>query len=111
MVIISTTKGKIKGVQESNHQCFLGIPYAKPPVGELRFREPQSMDPWNETKDVKKFGPIAPQNHKDLTPIEQIEDEDCLYLNVWTPKADEKARPVMLWIHGGGFLTGASSRP
>ena len=111
MVEIETTKGKIKGVQESGFQRFFGIPFAKPPIGELRFREPQPMDPWDEVKDTTKFGPIPIQNNPDgATPINQKEDEDCLYLNIWTPAADNKLRPVMFWIYGGGFITGASSR-
>lgn len=111
MVIVQTTKGNIKGVQESNYQRFFGIPFAKPPVGDLRFREPQPMEPWDDVKDASEFGSIAPQNQPDTPPIDQKENEDCLYLNVWTPAADDKARPVMVWIHGGGFLFGASSRP
>ena len=111
MIIILTNKGRIKGVQKTNYQCFLGIPYAKPPIGDLRFLELQPMDPWDEIKDATNFGPIAPQNHKDLPPIEQTESEDCLYLNIWTPAADEKARPVMFYVHGGGFLIGTGSRP
>jgi para-nitrobenzyl esterase len=111
MVIILTDKGKIRGIQKSNYQCFLGIPYAKPPINDLRLQEPQIMDYWDDIKNTTKYGPIAPQNHKDLVPIEQVENEDCLYLNIWTPKADNKTRPVMFWIHGGGYLTGAGSRP
>lgn len=111
MVIISTKHGRIKGVQESNYQYFLGIPYAKPPVGDLRFCEPQAMEPWGGIKDTTKFGPIAPQNHQGDMPLELVEDEDCLHLNIWAPSTDKKARPVMFWIHGGGFLTSASSRP
>jgi len=111
MVIISTNKGKIKGLEKPNIQCFLGIPYAKPPVCNLRFCEPQPMDSWESIKDTTKFGFIAPQNHPDTPPIEQIEDENCLFLNIWTPKADDKARPVMVWIHGGGYIIGSSSRP
>lgn len=111
MVIISTKNGRIKGVQEPNYQYFLGILYAKPPVANLRFLEPHSMDPWEEILDTMKFGPNAPQNHQDQTPLEQVVNEDCLYLNLWTPAADGKARPVMFWIHGGGFLISASSRP
>ncbi|MFW9875625.1 MAG: carboxylesterase/lipase family protein [Candidatus Thorarchaeota archaeon] len=111
MVIISTNKGRIRGVQEKNHQYFLGIPFAKPPKDNLRFLEPQPMDPWVEIKDATNFGYIAYQNHKDITPIKQTESEDCLYLNIWTPNADGAARPVMFYIHGGGFLIGAGSRP
>ncbi|MFX0058090.1 MAG: carboxylesterase/lipase family protein [Candidatus Hodarchaeota archaeon] len=111
MVIVTTNRGKIKGVQAKNHQFFLGIPYAKAPIDNLRFQEPQSMDPWNEVKDTTKFGPIAFQNQMDSPPINQEQSEDCLYLNIWTPQADAKSRPVMFWIHGGGFLIGSSSRP
>ena len=111
MVIVQTTKGKLNGVQESNYQYFFGIPFAKSPVGDFRFREPQPMEPWDDIKDATKFGSIAPQNQPDTPPIGQKEKEDCLYLNLWTPAADDKARPVMIWIHGGGFLIGASSRP
>jgi len=111
MVIISTNKGKIRGVQKSNCDCFLGIPYVKAPIGDLRFSEPQPMDTWENIKDASEFGHIAPQNHQDDPPIGQIEDEDCLYLNIWTPKADNKARPVMVWIHDGAFFIGSGSRP
>jgi para-nitrobenzyl esterase len=111
MVIISTIKGKIEGIQELNYQYFLGIPYAKPPIGDLRFREPHPVDSWVGVKETTRFGSIAPQGNPDNPPIKQKEDEDCLYLNIWTPSADEKARPVMVWIHGGGFVIGASSRP
>ena len=110
MVEIETSKGKVIGVQESNYQRFYGIPFAKPPIGDLRFCEPQPMEPWNDVKDATEFGPIPHQNNPDTPPIAQKEDEDCLYLNIWTPAADNKARPVMFWIYGGGFLIGASSR-
>ncbi|MFW9867096.1 MAG: carboxylesterase/lipase family protein [Candidatus Thorarchaeota archaeon] len=110
MVIVSTTKGKIKGVQEKNYQYFYGIPYAKPPIEELRFCNPQPMESWDDVKDTTKFRFIAPQNQPDTPPIGSEESEDCLYLNVWTPKADDKRRPVMFWIHGGGFIIGGSTR-
>ncbi len=110
MVIVRTTKGEIGGIQGSNCQHFLGIPFAKPPIGDLRFQEPQPMDPWHAIKDATKFGPIPPQIYRDNPPINQKEDEDCLYCNIWTPAADNKARPVMFWIYGGGFMIGAGSR-
>ncbi len=110
MVIIKTNKGKIKGVQESNLQRFFGIPFAKPPIGDLRFLEPQQLDSWDDVKDATEFGSIPHQNNPDIPPLGQKEDEDCLYLNIWTPAADNKARPVMFWIYGGGFIIGASSR-
>ena len=111
MVIVITDKGKVRGTQESDHQYFLGIPYAKPPVGELRFNKPQPMENWDDNKDATKFKSISPQGWPDNPPINQTEDEDCLYLNIWTPNADKNTRPVMVWIHGGGFMTGAGSKP
>jgi len=111
MVIVSTTKGKVKGVQKVDHQSFLGIPYANPPIGELRFQEPHEMDHWEDIKDTSKFKPIPPQAYQEDPPIDQEENEDCLYLNIWTPATDDKKRPVMFWIYGGGFLIGAGSRP
>ena len=111
MVIISTNKGKVKGVQEVDHQHFFGIPYAKPPIEDLRFQEPHEMDFWEGIKDTSKFKPIPPQAYPEDPPIDQEESEDCLYLNIWTPASDDKKRPVMFWIYGGGFLIGAGSRP
>jgi len=111
MVIISTNKGKLQGIQGDGYQSFLGIPYAKPPVGDLRFREPRPLEPWSDVKNATEFGFIAPQNIPDDPPIEQDQSEDCLYLNIWTTKADNKSRPVMFWIHGGGYVIGAGSRP
>ena len=111
MVNVITDKGKVRGIQESDHQYFLGIPYAKPPVGVLRFNKPQPMENWDDNKDATKFRSISPQGWPDNPPINQSEDEDCLYLNIWTPNADKNTRPVMVWIHGGGFMTGAGSRP
>ena len=110
MVIVTTKNGKIKGNQEDKFQSFLGIPYAKPPVAGLRFKGPQSLDNWDEIKDTTKFGPIAPQGYEENPPLNHEENEDCLYLNIWTPSADEKERPVMFWVHGGAFLIGGSIR-
>ncbi|MFX1288879.1 MAG: carboxylesterase/lipase family protein, partial [Promethearchaeota archaeon] len=68
-------------------------------------------DRWDEIRDCTQFGPIAPQHQHDDPKIELPEDEDCLYLNIWTPASDNKKRPVMVWIHGGGFFIGAGGRP
>ena len=110
MVIIETTKGNVRGTQEAGYQCFRGIPFAKPPLGDLRFREPLPVDRWEEVKDATKFGSIPIQSYPEDPPIGQDESEDCLFLNIWTPSADNKNRAVMFWIYGGGFINGASSR-
>src|SRR5689334_5700983 len=83
---------------------FRGIPYAAPPVGAARFAAPQPPEPWDG--DGSKFGPPAPQEG-----IEPSGD-DWLTVNVWTPAADPAARrPVLVWIHGGAYVSGASNRP
>jgi len=87
-----------------------GIPYAAPPVGKLRWRPPQPVEPWSAVRACTEFGPACPQPKAlvGLTPPKQ--SEDCLTLNVWTPAPSPDARlPVMLWIHGGGHTTGAGS--
>ncbi len=111
MVNIKTRMGEIAGIQNSNYQAFLGIPYVRPPTGNLRFSEPVPLEPWGGVKNCTKFGSIAPQHQTDTPPMHQKEEENCLFLNVWTPKADNEKRPVLCWIHGGAFLNGAGSRP
>jgi len=95
---------------------FLGIPFAAPPVGDRRWRPPQAPEPWTSTRSCTSFGPACPQpvlEHSASGALDPAAmDEDCLYLNVWTPaeRADERL-PVMVWIHGGAFVVGAASQP
>ena len=116
--IVATTKGKLQGEREGEHVVFKGIRYASPPVGELRFRAPQEASSWQGVRRATEFGPRAMQvpnealeallgSPKDQPPM----DEDCLYLNVRTPALDDARRPVMVWLHGGGFAIGAGSDP
>lgn len=95
---------------------FLGIPYARPPTGPLRWAAPQPPLPWNGTRSAKTFGPICPQPPPDpllsayLGQQDQAMGEDCLSLNVWTTaKRTSSAHPVMVWIHGGAFVSGSGS--
>ncbi|HEX2116257.1 MAG TPA: carboxylesterase family protein, partial [Alphaproteobacteria bacterium] len=112
---VRTGAGILRGAHEDGLLVFRGVPYARPPVGELRFMPPQPMPPWNGTRDAVADGPIAPQGRSRLAHImgdfERPQSEDCLTLNVWTSAADSGKRPVIVWIHGGAYSSGAGSLP
>ncbi|MBX9588663.1 MAG: carboxylesterase/lipase family protein [Hyphomonadaceae bacterium] len=111
--IVKTEGGDIQGVAERNVLAFKGIPFAAPPVGELRWRAPKPADPWPGVRRGDAFarGCIAtPSVTADAGGDSGPHSEDCLYLNVWTPKADSAAKlPVMVWIHGGAYLFGSGA--
>ncbi|MYE13581.1 MAG: carboxylesterase family protein, partial [Gammaproteobacteria bacterium] len=92
MTVVQTNSGPVRGARENGLAVFKGIPYAAPPVGDLRWMPPQPPEPWTETRDALEFGNIAPQEKSPLIPpallIDQPESEDCLYLNVYTPGTD-----------------------
>jgi len=98
--------GTLQGTIEYNMSVFKGIPYAAPPVGDLRWRPPQPASSWVGTRDASQFGESCPQPYvKNLsTGLDLPGNEDCLKLNVFTPENPGKNLPVMVWIHGGGLL-------
>jgi len=98
----------------SGIRVFKGIPYAAPPVGELRWKAPHPVQAWNGLRVPDEWGPRCLQSDRlgDLDPLNKRMEEDCLYLNVWTPvKSASEMLPVMVWIHGGSNLNGAGSQP
>jgi len=107
-LVVKTKQGQVKGTTEQNVCVWKGIRYAKAPTGNLRFRDPQTPDSWTGVKDATSFGAAALQMKRVLIGNE-LQSEDCLFLNVWSPAADGKKRPVMVWIHGGGFVAGSGS--
>ncbi len=113
MAIVETSTGPIEGRDKDGMLLFAGIPYAAPPVGERRFKAAQPHEPWVEVRPAKRFGPAAPQTPTGgLTASAAVRwDEDCLTLNICTPGADGGKRPVLFWIHGGGYRTGQGAIP
>ena len=109
-VVVKTAAGPVRGETEKGVLVFRGIRFAAPPVGPLRFRLPVPPSSWTEVRPALDFAPACPQ----LVHIDPVENngsvmaEDCLAVNVWTPRADAKKRPVMVWIHGGGFSEGTA---
>nr|WP_295107579.1 carboxylesterase family protein [uncultured Caulobacter sp.] len=104
--------GALRGSVEDGVRIFKGVPYAQAPVGDLRWRPPQPAKAWTGVREALAFGPDCMQNRVgwDDTQTRLPVSEDCLTLNVWAPKDAAKA-PVMVWIHGGGYVMGSGSQP
>lgn len=108
-----TSQGKVMGTHEASGVCrFSGIPFAAAPIGNLRWRPPEPAA-WSGMLDATRPGPIAPQLPSRLREamgdITALQSEDCLNLTVWTPAADNKKRPVLVWLHGGAWQSGAGA--
>ena len=113
-MIVETASGRVEGTEEGGVHVFRGIPFAAPPTGDLRWRPPQPPEPWTGIRAATDFGPWAPQSPPASPLAGELTGEtaeDCLALNVWTPGADASPRPVMVWVHGGGFTGGSGAMP
>ncbi|MCY7328769.1 MAG: carboxylesterase family protein, partial [Saprospiraceae bacterium] len=107
-----TANGILEGVEESGIRTFKGVPFAAPPVGDLRWREPQPAKHWTGIRKADKFGPRAMQRaiFGDMNFRSAGVSEDCLYLNVWTPARSASDRlPVLVYFYGGGLMAGDGS--
>jgi para-nitrobenzyl esterase len=109
--LLNVTGGQIRGAQlDKGGAVFKGVPFAQPPVGDLRWREPVPVKPWPGVRDATAFGAACAQNSGGK--MLESSSEDCLFLNVWTPEWPVKSRrPVMVWMHGGGNYGGTASTP
>jgi len=108
---VHTDAGLLEGTRDGDLAVYKGVPFAAPPVGELRWRDPQPVAAWKGVRAADKFSPVCMQSGSSVPgqPVEP-DSEDCLYLNIWTPAAGAKL-PVMLWIPGGGFTQESASIP
>ncbi|MBH1943835.1 carboxylesterase/lipase family protein [Erythrobacter sp. YJ-T3-07] len=127
--VVETEAGKVQGLEQGGIDAFLGVRYAAPPLGDLRFRPPTKPEAWEGIADATGYGAPCMQLYSASGPTEsemtrriqaifptsteaKMDNEDCLFLNVWTPAAgDGKKRPVMVWFHGGGYAYGSGNWP
>lgn len=108
--VAETTAGRVVGLRGASGAIrFAGIPYARAPVAALRFKPPEPAVPWRDVRDARAFGPSAIQPLDEHEPASLVaQDEDCLRVNVWTPGLDGDPRPVLVFVHGGGYFGGGT---
>ncbi len=107
--LVRTATGTVRGVVAADHRHFGGIPYAAPPVGSMRWREPLPAPGWTGVREADRPGRRCIQDPGGDIEFGKHTDEDCLNLNVWTPPVSGELRPVMVWIHGGAFVNGSGA--
>src|SRR5215467_12891656 len=109
-LVVQTDKGAVQGFFTAGAREFLGIPYAAPPVGDLRWRPPQPAAPWSGVRDATTLPPACAQLENSNGP--RSESEDCLYLSIYKPSGALRGAklPVLFWIHGGGLTTGTGNQ-
>ena len=113
--VVDTAYGPVRGVDDGTVASWRAVPYAAPPVGDLRWRAPVPPSAWTEPRDASRVGPACPQptDPRIPLPLGAPQGEDFLTLNVWAPSGTEPGagKPVMVWVHGGAYLLGAASQP
>ncbi|MEZ5338466.1 MAG: carboxylesterase family protein [bacterium] len=108
--LVSTASGTLQGFMSGDVEVFLGVPFAQPPVGELRWREPQPLKSWEGIRTALEYGPACPQPANLLFADAGESSEDCLYLNIWTAGHSQRRQPVIVYLHGGAFIYGSGSQ-
>lgn len=108
--IVSTSTGELRGYIQDGVKVYLGIPYAKPPTGSLRYKPPEPQPKWDGVFNAYEYGPVCPQVYDpvEMEPGEKVREENCLTLNIWAPDSTSDKKAVMVFIHGGGFVVGGS---
>ena len=126
--VVETDKGRVQGLEDEGVDAYYGLRYAAPPVGDLRFKPPVPEEAWDGIYDATAMGAPCMQFYTPSGPVQtdqtrrmqaifptygeaKIDNEDCLFLNVWTPDAASGSRPVMVWFHGGGYSYGSGNWP
>ncbi|MFG2142958.1 carboxylesterase/lipase family protein [Streptomyces sp. NPDC048696] len=107
--VITTDAGAVRGVVTDGGRAFLGVPFAAPPVGERRWRAPQPVAAWSGVRDAGHFAGACAQPARPVLGNAEITNEDCLYLNVFTPPGGGAGKPVLVWFHGGSFVSGTGA--
>jgi para-nitrobenzyl esterase len=113
---VTTSLGSLRGISQGRVDAFLGVPYAAPPLGPLRFTPPEPPAAWSAVRDARSHGAAPIQPHDGLSLdlgllAEHAQSEDCLTLNLWRPTAPAEPRAVMVWLHGGAFAGGTAAGP